>query len=151
MQEKEEKKRAAKAKEAEDEARLMNDYATYYRIGALNQGGGSPIRNKQGEIVAQHNPFSSQSQHNGGVEEMQVEYANRQRDNPNMVTSYGQQFGAGATQAKRAEAGDITDFKPFTVTYSPKKQEIQHMKPSNMFEDITEEEFNKREQDKKSY
>ena len=25
------------------------------------------------------------------------------------------------------------------------------MKPSNMFEDITEEEFNKREQDKKSY
>lgn len=25
------------------------------------------------------------------------------------------------------------------------------MKPSNMFEDITEEEFNKREQEKKSY
>ena len=25
------------------------------------------------------------------------------------------------------------------------------MKPSNMFEDITEEEFNKREQDKKAY
>jgi len=36
-------------------------------------------------------------------------------------------------------------------TYSPKKQEIMHMKPSNMFEDITEEEFNKREQDKKLY
>lgn len=30
-------------------------------------------------------------------------------------------------------------------TYSPKKQEIMHMKPSNMFEDITEDEFNKRE------
>lgn len=26
-----------------------------------------------------------------------------------------------------------------------------HMKPSNMFEDITEEEFNRREQDKKAY
>ena len=36
-------------------------------------------------------------------------------------------------------------------TYSPKKEEIQHMKPSNMFEDITEAEFNKREQSKKSY
>jgi hypothetical protein len=36
-------------------------------------------------------------------------------------------------------------------TYSPKKQEIQHMKPSNMFEDITEDEFNRREQDKKAY
>ncbi len=37
------------------------------------------------------------------------------------------------------------------ATYSPKRQEIIHMKPSNMFEDITEDEFNKREQDKKSY
>eukprot|EP00354_Favella_ehrenbergii_P003023 CAMPEP_0170453850 /NCGR_PEP_ID=MMETSP0123-20130129/2304_1 /TAXON_ID=182087 /ORGANISM="Favella ehrenbergii, Strain Fehren 1" /LENGTH=74 /DNA_ID=CAMNT_0010716379 /DNA_START=1488 /DNA_END=1712 /DNA_ORIENTATION=- len=36
-------------------------------------------------------------------------------------------------------------------TYSPKKQEIMHMKPSNMFEDITEDEFNKREQEKKEY
>lgn len=36
-------------------------------------------------------------------------------------------------------------------SYSPKKQEIVHMKPSNMFEDITEIEFNKREQDKKAY
>jgi len=26
-----------------------------------------------------------------------------------------------------------------------------HMKPSNMFEDITEDEFNKREQEKKEY
>ena len=36
-------------------------------------------------------------------------------------------------------------------TYSPKKQEIMHMKPSNMFEDITEDEFNKREQEKRAY
>ena len=36
-------------------------------------------------------------------------------------------------------------------TYSPKKQEIMHMKPSNQFEDITEEEFNKREQEKRAY
>ena len=36
-------------------------------------------------------------------------------------------------------------------TYSPKKQEVMHMKPSNMFEDITEEEFDRREQDKKAY
>ena len=27
-------------------------------------------------------------------------------------------------------------------TYSPKKEEIIHMKPSNAFEDITEAEFN---------
>ena len=38
-----------------------------------------------------------------------------------------------------------------SATYSPKKQEVMHMKPSNMFEDITEAEFNKREQDKKAY
>ena len=31
-------------------------------------------------------------------------------------------------------------------TFSPKKkEEIMHMKPSNMFEDITEDEFNQRE------
>lgn len=52
MQENDAKKRNAKAKEAADDAKLQNDYANYYRIGALNQGGGSPIRNKQGEIVA---------------------------------------------------------------------------------------------------
>lgn len=36
-------------------------------------------------------------------------------------------------------------------TYSPKKDEIKHMRPSNMFEDITEDEFNKREAGKKAY
>ena len=46
----------------------MNDYANRYRIGALKQGGGSPIRDRDGMIIAQHIPFSSQSQHNGGVE-----------------------------------------------------------------------------------
>ena len=46
----------------------MNDYANYYRIGALKQGGGSPIRDRNGLIVAQHIPFSSQSQQNGGIE-----------------------------------------------------------------------------------
>ena len=39
----------------------MNDYANYYHFGALKQGGGSPIRDRNGEIVAQHVPFSSQS------------------------------------------------------------------------------------------
>lgn len=36
-------------------------------------------------------------------------------------------------------------------TYSPSKAEVTHMKPSNMFEDITEQEFNKREAEKKQY
>ena len=38
-----------------------------------------------------------------------------------------------------------------TSTYSPKRNEAIHMKPSNQFEDITEDEFNRREQDKKAY
>lgn len=37
------------------------------------------------------------------------------------------------------------------ATYSPKKEEIMHMKPSNAFEDITETEFNQREANKKQY
>ena len=36
-------------------------------------------------------------------------------------------------------------------SYSPTRPEIEHMKPSNMFEDITEDEFNRREQEKNSY
>ena len=34
---------------------------------------------------------------------------------------------------------------------SPNRQETVHMRPSNNFEDITEHEFNKREQNKKQY
>ena len=37
------------------------------------------------------------------------------------------------------------------ATYSPKKEEIIHMKPSNAFEDITEAEFNAREANKNAY
>ena len=57
--EKDEKKRLAKQKEKEEEEKLMNDYAAKYRFGALNQGGGSPIRNAKGEVISQHVPFSS--------------------------------------------------------------------------------------------
>jgi len=35
--------------------------------------------------------------------------------------------------------------------FSPNRNEIAHMRPSNNFEDITEDEFNKREQNKKQY
>ena len=36
-------------------------------------------------------------------------------------------------------------------TYSPTRQEMVHMKPSNLFQDITEDEFNKREAEKNEY
>lgn len=49
--EKSERKREAKAKQMEEDARLMNDYANYYRFGALKQGGGSPIRDPNGDVV----------------------------------------------------------------------------------------------------
>lgn len=40
----------------------------------------------------------------------------------------------------------------FKKTVSPPKaNEIAHMRPSNHFEDITEDEFNKREQNKRQY
>ncbi len=29
----------------------MNEYAMHYRIGALKQGGGSPIRDRNGDVV----------------------------------------------------------------------------------------------------
>ena len=50
IHEKNEKKRIAKQREADDDQRLMNEYASMYRFGALRQGGGSPIRDKQGNI-----------------------------------------------------------------------------------------------------
>ena len=36
-------------------------------------------------------------------------------------------------------------------SYSPGRNEILHMKPSNAFEDITEDEFNAREERKHTY
>ena len=59
-----------------------------------------------------------------------------------MQSSYINTFTAGQMPEER---------KNMAGSYSPKKQEIMHMKPSNMFEDITEDEFNKREQEKKAY
>ena len=56
---KEEKKKMNKQKEAEEDARGMHEYANYYRIGARNQGGGSPIRDREGNLISQHVPFSS--------------------------------------------------------------------------------------------
>ena len=58
--EKEEQKKLAKQKENEQELREMNDFANFYRIGARNQGGGSPIRDNIGNVITQHIPFSSQ-------------------------------------------------------------------------------------------
>ena len=55
----------------------MGDYANYYRFGALRQGGGSPIRDRNGEIISQHVPFSSLSQHNGGVENAEETFNDR--------------------------------------------------------------------------
>ena len=108
----------------------MGDYANYYRIGALRQGGGSPIRDRNGEIISQHIPFTSQSQHNGGVELADETFNERAQ---HMQSSYVNAFNTA--EERKTMAG----------TYSPKKQEIMHMKPSNMFEDITEAEFNRRE------
>ena len=75
---------------------MQFDYANYYRIGALRQGGGSPIRDKNGEIIAQHIPFSSQSQHNGGVEEVGLpppQYGDTlQGIDPAAATSFRQDF-----------------------------------------------------------
>lgn len=68
INEKKEKDRLSKLADAAHDVRLTNEYANYYRIGALRQGGGSPVRGQNGEIISQHVPFSSQSQHNGGVE-----------------------------------------------------------------------------------
>ena len=65
---KEEAKKLAKQKETEEDVRAMNDFANYYRIGGRNNGGGSPIRDREGNVVTQHVPFSSQSQQHGGME-----------------------------------------------------------------------------------
>ena len=61
-----------------------------------------------------------------------------------MQSSYVNTFGTKT-------AAEVETRKTMAGTYSPKKQEIMHMKPSNMFEDITEDEFNKREQEKRAY
>ena len=88
--EKNEKKRLAKQKEADEDVRFMNDYANHYHFGALRQGGGSPIRDRNGEIISQHVPFSSQSQHNGGVEEGAPAYSQQPpKQSPAQISSYG--------------------------------------------------------------
>ena len=123
---------------------MMSDYANYYRIGALKQGGGSPIRNREGEIISQHVPFSSQSQQNGGIEQADETFNDRNQN-------YAQQMQSSYVNAFGTKTAEVEPRKTMAGTYSPKKQEIMHMKPSNMFEDITEDEFNQREQDKKAY
>lgn len=94
------------------------------------------MRDRNGEIISQHIPFSSQSQHNGGIEQAEETFNDRAQQT--FVNAY-------------ATGQVIEERKTMAGSYSPKKQEIVHMKPSNMFEDITEIEFNKREQDKKAY
>ena len=56
---KEEKKKINKQKEAEEDVRAMHEFANYYRIGARNNGGGSPVRDREGNVISQHVPFSS--------------------------------------------------------------------------------------------
>ena len=91
INEKNEKKRLIKQKEADEDVRYMNDYANYYHFGALRQGGGSPVRDRNGEIISLHNPFSSQSQHNGGGEELTYQQQQQlQKQAPAQVSSYGQ-------------------------------------------------------------
>lgn len=46
----------------------MEEYANFYRFGARNQGGGSPIRDETGNVISNHVPFSYMSQRNGGIE-----------------------------------------------------------------------------------
>ena len=90
-------------------------------------------------------PFSSQSQQNGGIEQADQSFNERNQNYAQqMQSSYVNTFGTKT-------AAEVEPRKTMAGTYSPKKQEIMHMKPSNMFEDITEDEFNKREQEKRAY
>lgn len=89
-------------------------------------------------------PFSSQSQQNGGIEQADETFNDRNQN-------YAQQMQSSYVNAFGTKTAEVEQRKTMAGTYSPKKQEIMHMKPSNMFEDITEDEFNKREQEKRAY
>jgi len=46
---------------------------------------------------------------------------------------------------------DLLQTDPHSGTYSPTRQEQIHMKPSNFFQDITEDQFNQKEAEKNEY
>ena len=180
MAEKEEKKRIQKQKERDEDERFLNEFAKY-RFGALNQGGGSPIRNASGEVVTEHIPFSSISQHNGGIELIRVESREAAQQNiqdhlqPNYSTlqpqsalqpyntlnpptnnafTFEDQFQSSNIRNQMLGGQNLQNTMNGQANKSilaKTKDEIAHMKPSNLFDDITEDEFNRREQNKNAY
>lgn len=55
---KEEQKKLAAQRLKDEEERFMREF-NQYRVGAKTQGGGSPIRDHNGDIITQHIPFAS--------------------------------------------------------------------------------------------
>lgn len=58
MQQKEDQKRAALQRKKHDDEQYMNEFHQF-RVGAKNQGGGSPMRDGRGDIITQHAAFAS--------------------------------------------------------------------------------------------
>lgn len=66
MAQKEERKQQALLKQKQEDERYMQEYNNY-KIGSKNQGGGSPIRDANGDVVTMHLPFASQLKNEGAA------------------------------------------------------------------------------------
>ena len=103
----------------------MEEFNSYYKFG--NQtGGGAPIRDKSGRVLTQHPAFANQSRKNGGIEI---------RDD----------------LSRQESAADLNTCRRSSSFHSPTRNELVHMRPSNLFADITEEQFNQKEAEKNQY
>lgn len=122
MQQKEDQKRAALLRKREEDERLMNEFHQF-RVGSKNQGGGSPMRDGRGDVITQHAPFASALSNEGAIHQ----------------------------HLARIQSAETVGSRRLGTSFSPNRNEILHMRPSNYFEDITEDEFNRREQNKHSY
>ena len=66
------RKHDEKVRKLEDDARNIEEFNAYYKYGK-NSGGGSPTRDKLGNVITNHQPFTSLSQQNGGIEGVQIQ------------------------------------------------------------------------------
>ena len=112
---------------------MLTDINRFFRFG--KQGAGAPLRDENGAVIATRQNFTNAIPHLNSSEH-DISYIPPPTGEIERSTMMNSRFNNSRDRAK---------------THSPSQLEMVHMRPSNMFSDITEEEFNRKERNKAEY
>ena len=121
----EQKKKEEKLKHLGEDQVMLRDINRYFGFG--KQGGGAPLRDFDGKVNATRQNFMENGGNASKMNQFDMSFKERESSPNNYHTSVASKLNERA------------------VSNSPTQNEVLHSKPSNMFEDITEDEFNRRE------